>query len=84
LIEEIMIGEDKIIKFSGTKRGEACTIVLRGSSSHIIDEVERSLHDALCVLLNTIKNHRIVWGGGHAEIVMANAVDDLARTVKGK
>jgi T-complex protein 1 subunit beta len=45
-----MIGEDKVIRFSGVKRGEACTIVLRGPSMQILDEAERSLHDALCVL----------------------------------
>jgi len=68
LIEEIMIGEDKLIRFSGCQRGEACSIVLRGASSHIIDEVERSLHDALCVLISTVKNRRVVYGGGNSEI----------------
>lgn len=53
-MEEIMIGESKLIKFSGCKKGEACSIVLRGSSSHLLDEAERSLHDALCVLVKTI------------------------------
>jgi len=43
LIEEMMIGEDKVIRFSGCKKDEACTIILRGASSHIIDEAERSL-----------------------------------------
>ena len=57
LIEEIMIGEDKVIKFSGCKAGEACSIVLRGSGSHILDEAERSLHDAICVLIAAVKNH---------------------------
>merc|ERR1719359_2180796 len=52
-IEEIMIGEDKVIKFSGCQQGEACTIVLRGASTHILDEAERSLHDALAVLYQT-------------------------------
>jgi T-complex protein 1 subunit beta len=56
LIEEIMIGEETAIKFSGCARNEACTIVLRGASSHILDEAERSLHDALCVLVSTVKN----------------------------
>lgn len=67
LIEEVMIGEDKVIKLSGCKRGEACTIVLRGASLHIVDEVERSLHDALCVLIATCKNSKVVYGGGNAE-----------------
>jgi T-complex protein 1 subunit beta len=63
-----MIGEDKVIKFSGCKKNEACTIILRGASLHILDEVERSLHDALCVLVNTVKNHRVVYGGGNSEM----------------
>ncbi|CAG2123114.1 unnamed protein product, partial [Medioppia subpectinata] len=46
LIEEIMIGEDKLLKFSGVPLGEACTIVLRGATQQILDEAERSLHDA--------------------------------------
>lgn len=55
LIEEILIGEDKVIRFSGVPKGEACTIVLRGASSHILEEAERSLHDALAVLSQTVK-----------------------------
>lgn len=83
-IEEIMIGEDKVIKFSGCHRNEACTVVLRGSGSHILDEAERSLHDAICVLIQAVKNHRILYGGGNAEMRMSLAVEDLARTMTGK
>ena len=83
-IEEIMIGEDKVIQFSGCQRNEACTIVLRGSGAHILDEAERSLHDAICVLIAAVKNHRILYGGGNAEMRMSLAVDDLARTLSGK
>ena len=57
VIEEIMIGEDKVLRFSGCKAGEACSIVLRGSGSHILDEAERSLHDAICVLMAAVKDH---------------------------
>lgn len=84
VIEEIMIGEDKVLKFSGCKAGEACSIVLRGSGSHILDEAERSLHDAICVLLAAVKDHQTVYGGGNTEIKMSLAVDELAKTVKGK
>lgn len=83
-IEEMLIGEDKVIKFSGCKRNEACTIVLRGSSQHILDEAERSLHDALCVLVQTVKNKRVIYGGGNSELQMALACESLAKTVKGK
>jgi T-complex protein 1 subunit beta len=83
-IEEIMIGEDKVIKFSGCKAGEACSIVLRASGHHILDEAERSLHDALCVLVAAVKNHKVVYGGGNSEIRMSLAVDELAKSVSGK
>lgn len=83
-ITEVMIGEDKVIKFSGCQRNEACTIVLRGSGSHILDEAERSLHDAICVLIACVKNHKIIYGGGNAEMRMSLAVDDLARGMSGK
>lgn len=83
-IEEIMIGEDKVIKFSGTKAGEACSIVLRGSGNHILDEAERSLHDVICVLVAAVKEHYVIYGGGNAEIRMSLAVDDLSRKVSGK
>ncbi|KAE9455144.1 hypothetical protein C3L33_12949, partial [Rhododendron williamsianum] len=84
LIEEIMIGEDKLIKFSGVELGQACTIVLRGASNHVLDEAERSLHDALCVLSQTVNDSRVLLGGGWPEMVMAKAVDELARKTPGK
>mmetsp|Transcript_36358 Transcript_36358/g.73295 ORF Transcript_36358/g.73295 Transcript_36358/m.73295 type:complete len:536 (+) Transcript_36358:77-1684(+) len=83
-IEEIMIGEDKVIKFSGCKQGEACTIVLRGASTHILDEAERSLHDALAVLYQTVQETRVVWGGGSTEMAMGQAVQQRMATVEGK
>lgn len=83
-IEEMMIGEDKFIKFNGCKSNKSCTIVLRGSSKHILDEAERSFHDAICVLVNTIKNSRVVYGGGNSEMRMAAAVEKLSKSVKGK
>jgi T-complex protein 1 subunit beta len=79
-----MIGEDRLIKFSGVAAGEACTIVLRGSTTQLLDEAERSLHDALCVLSQTVAEPRTVLGGGCAEMVMARAVDALAAKTSGK
>lgn len=83
-IEEVIIGESKVVRFSGCQKGEACTIVLRGSSTHILEEAERSLHDALAVLAQTIQNTKVVYGGGAAEMAMANAVSNLARNEEGK
>jgi len=84
LIEEIIIGEDKLIKFSGVAAGEACTVVLRGSTNQMVDEAERSLHDALSVLSQTVKETRVVLGGGCSEMSMSCAVEEVGRKVKGK
>lgn len=101
LIEEIIIGEDKVcrtellvfgrgltsvelIKFSGVGEGEACTVVLRGSTNQMVDEAERSLHDALSVLSQTVKETRVSLGGGCAEMLMSCAVDNEAKRVLGK
>merc|ERR1711973_97083 len=78
LIEEIMIGEDKLLRFSGVPLGEACSVVLRGATQQILDEAERSIHDALCVLTSTVKEPRTVYGGGCSEMLMAKAVEELA------
>eukprot|EP00914_Ancora_sagittata_P012474 GHVO01023992.1.p1 GENE.GHVO01023992.1~~GHVO01023992.1.p1 ORF type:complete len:546 (-),score=119.49 GHVO01023992.1:76-1665(-) len=83
-IEEIIIGEEKLIKFSGCEKNEACTIVLRGANEHILDEAERSLHDALAVMSQTIQDRKFVPGGGAVEMAMAEAVENLAKTVEGK
>ncbi|ORY43617.1 hypothetical protein BCR33DRAFT_717304 [Rhizoclosmatium globosum] len=77
LIEEVIIGEDRLIKFSGVAAGEA-------STHQLLDEAERSLHDALCVLSQTVAEPRTVLGGGCSESLMAKAVDDVARTTEGK
>ncbi|SCU97405.1 LAMI_0F09956g1_1 [Lachancea mirantina] len=84
LIEEIMIGEEIFTKFSGCKAGEACTIVLRAATEQMLDEAERSLHDALSVLSQTTKETRTVLGGGCAEMIMSKAVDTAAQNVDGK
>lgn len=84
LIEEVMIGEDQLIHFSGCALNEACTIVIRGATQQILEEAERSLHDALCVLTQTVKETRTVFGGGASEMLMAKAVSHLATKTPGK
>ncbi len=48
--------------------------------AEILDEAERSLHDALCILSQTVKNPRTVWGGGSSEMLMSQAVEALVKT----
>ena len=84
-VKEVLIGEDRLIKFSGLLKKTCSTIVLRGASMHILDEAERSLHDALCVLSQTAaRESRVVLGAGNAETAMANAVEKAAMKTQGK
>ncbi|XP_046747946.1 T-complex protein 1 subunit beta [Diprion similis] len=84
LIEQVMIGEDSLLRFSGVALGEACTVIIRGATQQILDEAERSLHDALCVLAATVRESRIVFGGGCSEMAMACAVMKAATATPGK
>lgn len=84
LVEEVTVGEKTMVRFSGVPLGEACTVVLRGSSSHVLDEAERSLHDALCVLKTAVEDSRVVCGGGCPEVQMALNVERKAKTTPGK
>ncbi|CAG84773.1 DEHA2A10780p [Debaryomyces hansenii CBS767] len=83
-IEEILIGEDVMTKFSGVAAGEACTIVLRGSTEQGLDEAERSLHDALSVLSQTTRETKTCLGGGCSEMIMSKAVEQAAANETGK
>lgn len=74
----------QLIKFSGVAHGEACTVVLRGATSQMVDEADRSLHDALSVLSQTVKETRVTLGGGCAEMLMSCKVEEAARKVSGK
>merc|ERR1712087_855578 len=75
------IGEDKLVRFSGCPNSQASSIVIRGANTHVVDEAQRSLHDALCVLSQTVKNTSVLPGGGAPEMLMAQAVEEAAKTV---
>ncbi|KAH0790273.1 T-complex protein 1 subunit beta [Histomonas meleagridis] len=83
-VETIMIGEDKLLKFSGCKEPATCTIVLRGATVQMLDEADRSIHDALCVIASMMSEKRTVLGAGCSEVLMADAVETEAKKTPGK
>lgn len=83
-VEEVAIGEDSLLRFSGVEAGEACSIVIRGATKTVRDEAERAIHDALSVLSQTVKDPRTTLGGGCAEMLMSKAVDGVSHNDKGK
>ncbi|MEM3755155.1 MAG: thermosome subunit beta [Candidatus Bathyarchaeia archaeon] len=84
LVEEIKIGEDKLVYVRECKNPRAVTIVVRGGAEHVVNEAERSLHDALCVVRNAIEDGKIVAGGGASEAEVAQRLKEYASKVGGR
>ncbi|MEM4727946.1 MAG: TCP-1/cpn60 chaperonin family protein, partial [Candidatus Bathyarchaeia archaeon] len=84
LVEERKIGDDKMIFVEGCKDPKAVSILIRGGSERIVDEAERSIHDALSVVRDVVLEPKIVAGGGAPEIEAARAVRRFAETLTGK
>ncbi|MEM4704059.1 MAG: thermosome subunit beta [Candidatus Bathyarchaeia archaeon] len=84
VVEEVKVGEDKLVYVRECKNPKAVTIVVRGGSDHVVDEAERSLHDALCVVRNAIEDGKIVAGGGAPETEVARQLRAYAAKVGGR
>ena len=72
-IEEVTLSdESKVVKITGVNpKAKTVSILMRASNSLVIDEADRSLHDALCVVRSLVKNRGLVAGGGAPEIEIA-------------
>ncbi|MEM0506325.1 MAG: thermosome subunit alpha [Thermosphaera sp.] len=84
LVEERRIGNDKMVFIEGCKNPKAVTILIRGANDMVMDEIERSLKDALNVLRNVMRVPKIVPGGGAVEIELAMRLREFAAKVGGK
>merc|ERR1711983_575680 len=74
--------KDKMLVIEECKNSKAVTIFLRGGTRMIIEEAKRSMHDALCVVRNLVRDNRVVYGGGAAEISCSLAVSKEADNIK--
>jgi len=84
LVEERKVGNDKMVFVEGCKNPKAVTILVRGASDMVLDEIERSLKDALNVLRNVMRSPYIVAGGGASEIEVAMKLREYAAKIGGK
>lgn len=84
LVEERKIGDDKMTFIEGCKNPRSVAILIRGGTERIVDEAERSIHDALCVARDVVEEPRILAGGGAPEVEMANVLREYAQTLPGK
>ncbi|KNE65436.1 T-complex protein 1 subunit epsilon [Allomyces macrogynus ATCC 38327] len=83
-VREVAFGttKDRMLVIEECANSRAVTILVRGGNKMIIDEARRSLHDAMCVVRNLIRDNRVVYGGGSAEIACSLAVSAAADKVK--
>ncbi len=84
LVEERKIGEDSLTFVTGCKKAKAVSILMRGGTEHVLDEIERSLDDALNVVAVAVEDGRIVIGGGAAAEEIALRLRDEAAKIGGR
>jgi thermosome len=84
LVEEKKIADDKMTFIEGCKNPKAVTILIRGGTERMIDETERSIHDALCVVRDVVRDPRVVGGGGAVEIEAASQLRRWAQGLSGR
>jgi thermosome len=84
LVEERKIGDDKMTFIEGCKNPKSVAILIRGGTERIVAEAERSIHDALCVGRDIVREPKVVAGGGSPELEVARALREYAQTLPGR
>merc|ERR1711988_1369853 len=84
IADEVMeerIADDDHIVIKGGKNSSACSVLLRGANMHMLDEVERSLHDALCAIKRALESASVVPGGGCVESALSIHLENFATSL---
>jgi thermosome len=84
LVEERKIGDDKMTFIEGCKNPHSVAILIRGGTERFVDEAERSVHDALCVVRDVVQEPKILAGGGSPEMEISRALRGYAETLPGR
>merc|ERR1719253_1579650 len=79
-VMEQRVGDNDFIFIKGCSQSKAATILLRGANEFMLDEAERSVHDALCAVSRTLESNSVVPGGGAVETALSLHLEDHART----
>ncbi|USG99959.1 TCP-1/cpn60 chaperonin family protein [Thermococcus argininiproducens] len=84
LVEERKVAGENMIFVEGCKNPKAVTILIRGGTEHVVDEVERALEDAIKVVKDVMEDGAILPGGGATELELSIKIDEFAKQVGGK
>lgn len=80
-VEERRVGDWEYMFFEGMAETRSQTIIIRGANEYFLDEIERSIHDSLCVVKRVLESNSLVAGGGAVEVALSIHLDDYARTL---
>ena len=80
-VEERRDGDWEYMFFEGMKEQRASTIIIRGANEFFLDEIDRSIHDSLCVVKRVLESNSVVAGGGAVEVALSIYLDDFSRTL---
>jgi thermosome len=83
-VEEVKIGEDHLTFVTGCKNPKAVSVLVRGGTEHVVDEIERSLVDSLHVVAAALQDGKIIPGGGAAAIEIAMKLREYSASVGGR
>ena len=83
-IGEKMVSGSTMTFVEGTENGKAVSMLMRGGTDHVVDELERAVEDAIKVLAVAIEDGSILPGGGATSVELSNRLQDYAGTVKGR
>lgn len=84
LVEEVEVGKGKVVKVTGIlNQGRTATVLLRGSNKMVLEEAERSLHDALCVIRCLVQKRFLVTGGASPEVEVSYQLSQWSKTLQG-
>lgn len=75
------ICDDELILIKGPKARSSASIILRGANDFMVDEMERSIHDALCVVKRTLESKTLVPGGGACEAALSIYLETFATSL---
>jgi thermosome len=84
LIEERNVENDKWVFIEGCKNPKSITILIRGGSQRVVDEAERSIHDALMVIKDAIEYPYVVVGGGAPEVVVSKKLREWSSSLASR
>ena len=84
LVEERKVETDKWVFIEGCKNPKAVTILVRGGSQRVVDEADRSVHDALMVIKDVLEKPSVVAGGGAPEAYVANELRQWSSNLEGR